>query len=258
MADAEALAGDLEDLGPTFVKLGQLLSTRADLLPADLPGSPDPPPGRRRAVRLRRGRGGRRAGDRRPHLERIPVSRPPPAGVRLARAGAPRRAARRTSGGGEGAAPRHPGPDRARTWTRSTRSPSWPTATRRPVGAWASPTWSRSSGTSLMRELDYRQEAANLVALGSQLADHELIVVPQPIPDYSSELVLTMDHVSGHQHQRGRSAAPHGGGRAGAGPRPVPRLPGPDPRPRPRPRRPAPRQRAAHRRRPPRPASTSA
>ena len=32
-ADAERLAKDLENLGPTFVKLGQLLSTRADLLP---------------------------------------------------------------------------------------------------------------------------------------------------------------------------------------------------------------------------------
>lgn len=32
-ADAEALARDLERLGPTFVKLGQLLSTRPDLLP---------------------------------------------------------------------------------------------------------------------------------------------------------------------------------------------------------------------------------
>src|SRR5919197_834454 len=30
---AEELASDLERLGPTFVKLGQLLSTRADLLP---------------------------------------------------------------------------------------------------------------------------------------------------------------------------------------------------------------------------------
>src|SRR6185369_10834601 len=32
--DAEQLAHDLEALGPTYVKLGQLLSTRADLLPA--------------------------------------------------------------------------------------------------------------------------------------------------------------------------------------------------------------------------------
>src|ERR1051326_8127188 len=32
-ADPERLAKDLESLGPTFIKLGQLLSTRGDLLP---------------------------------------------------------------------------------------------------------------------------------------------------------------------------------------------------------------------------------
>ncbi|HEV7785096.1 MAG TPA: AarF/ABC1/UbiB kinase family protein, partial [Thermoanaerobaculia bacterium] len=31
--DPEKLAKDLEELGPTFIKLGQLLSTRSDLLP---------------------------------------------------------------------------------------------------------------------------------------------------------------------------------------------------------------------------------
>src|SRR5712672_2064621 len=33
-AKAEELATDLEAMGPTFIKLGQLLSTRSDLLPA--------------------------------------------------------------------------------------------------------------------------------------------------------------------------------------------------------------------------------
>src|SRR3954464_6841558 len=32
-AKAEELADDLEELGPTFVKLGQLLSTRVELMP---------------------------------------------------------------------------------------------------------------------------------------------------------------------------------------------------------------------------------
>jgi ubiquinone biosynthesis protein len=32
---ADSLASDLEQLGPTFVKIGQLVSTRGDLLPPD-------------------------------------------------------------------------------------------------------------------------------------------------------------------------------------------------------------------------------
>ena len=52
---------------------------------------------------------------------------------------------------------------------------------------------------SLLRELDYRQEANNLVTLGKQLANFERIVVPQPIADYSSSRVLTMEYVHGRK-----------------------------------------------------------
>ncbi|HEX8281679.1 MAG TPA: AarF/ABC1/UbiB kinase family protein [Chthoniobacterales bacterium] len=50
---------------------------------------------------------------------------------------------------------------------------------------------------SLLRELDYRQEASNLTTLRNQLRDFESIVIPEPIPDYSTSRVLTMEYVHG-------------------------------------------------------------
>src|SRR5207302_5525853 len=50
---------------------------------------------------------------------------------------------------------------------------------------------------NLIRELDYRQEAKNLAQLGSSLADFRRIVVPQPVEDYTTSRVLTMDYVKG-------------------------------------------------------------
>jgi predicted unusual protein kinase regulating ubiquinone biosynthesis (AarF/ABC1/UbiB family) len=50
---------------------------------------------------------------------------------------------------------------------------------------------------SLMRELDYRQEAQNLTTLRTNLAEFEHIVVPAPIDDYSTSRVLTMEYVHG-------------------------------------------------------------
>ncbi|HKP92733.1 MAG TPA: AarF/UbiB family protein [Chthoniobacterales bacterium] len=50
---------------------------------------------------------------------------------------------------------------------------------------------------SLVRELDYRQEANNLTTIGQNLASFERIVVPEPIADYSSSRVLTMEYVYG-------------------------------------------------------------
>lgn len=50
---------------------------------------------------------------------------------------------------------------------------------------------------SIREELDYEREAENLVAVGENLAEFELIVVPQPVPDYCTCRVLTMERVRG-------------------------------------------------------------
>ena len=50
---------------------------------------------------------------------------------------------------------------------------------------------------SLVRELDYRQEANNLTTIGQNLDSFGHIVVPEPIADYSSSRVLTMQYVHG-------------------------------------------------------------
>ncbi|MDQ6912686.1 MAG: AarF/ABC1/UbiB kinase family protein, partial [Verrucomicrobiota bacterium] len=50
---------------------------------------------------------------------------------------------------------------------------------------------------SILRELDYRQEASNLTTLGEQMKQFERILVPKPIADYSSARVLTMEYVHG-------------------------------------------------------------
>jgi ubiquinone biosynthesis protein len=51
--------------------------------------------------------------------------------------------------------------------------------------------------TSIAEELDYEREAENLVAMGRNLAGFERIVVPQPVPDYCTQRVLTMERVRG-------------------------------------------------------------
>ena len=50
---------------------------------------------------------------------------------------------------------------------------------------------------SLLRELDYRQEAQNLTLLRRNLSEFSAIVVPAPIDDYTTSRVLTMEYVSG-------------------------------------------------------------
>jgi ubiquinone biosynthesis protein len=51
--------------------------------------------------------------------------------------------------------------------------------------------------TTLLQELDYQREASNLVTLGVNLKEFQHIHVPQPIPDYCSRHVLTMECIHG-------------------------------------------------------------
>lgn len=51
--------------------------------------------------------------------------------------------------------------------------------------------------TALTRELNYELEAQNLVVLGRNLAEFPHLVVPQPVADFCTRSVLTMDYVDG-------------------------------------------------------------
>ena len=51
----------------------------------------------------------------------------------------------------------------------------------------------------LIHELDYNREAQNLIALGKNLEKFEHIVIPQPVLDYSTSKILTMDFVEGQK-----------------------------------------------------------
>lgn len=52
---------------------------------------------------------------------------------------------------------------------------------------------------SLLRELDFRNEARNLDTLAGNLAEFETILVPTPVDDYTTAGVLTMDMIHGRK-----------------------------------------------------------
>ncbi len=52
---------------------------------------------------------------------------------------------------------------------------------------------------TIEQELNYEQEAKNLIVLGENLKEFERIQVPQPVPDYCTRRVLTMDYVRGRK-----------------------------------------------------------
>jgi ubiquinone biosynthesis protein len=196
VADAEELANDLEAMGPTFVKLGQLLSTRADVLP----------PIYLKALRRLQDKVEPVPFD---DVERVVTTE---LGVRLSRAfsdfeSRPVAAAslgqvhRATLRDGRAVAVKVQRPDiRGRivddmeVIDELASFVDGHTKLGRRYGFAAMVEEFR---VSLMAELDYRSEARNLVLIQENLAHYRRIVIPQPVPDYSTSRVLTMDWVSG-------------------------------------------------------------
>ena len=193
--DAESLASDLEALGPTFIKLGQLLSTRADLLPqryldalTRLQDNVAPFPFEEVEAIVQHELGLRLS---KAFVEFDPVP------VAAASLGQVHRAVLR---GDRAVAVKVQRPGIREQVVKDLRTLD---EIARLADRFGSPRTVDAHRVleefrrSLMAELDYRQEAQHLLTISHQLRDFERIIVPLPIDDYTTERVLTMDFICG-------------------------------------------------------------
>lgn len=197
-AKAQDLAKDLEALGPTFVKFGQLLSTRADLLPkpymealADLQDEVEPF-SFAEVEQLVEDELGVRISKAFNVFEYIPLAAASLGQVHQATLRDGRQVAVKVQRPGirqqviddlevledvAGFIDNHT--DFGKRFQF-----------RQMLGAFRK---------SLLQELDYRQEARNLDQIGENLASFRRIVIPEPVHDYTSSRVLTMDYIRGEK-----------------------------------------------------------
>ncbi|MGB9376236.1 MAG: AarF/UbiB family protein, partial [Mycobacteriales bacterium] len=196
--DAEQLAGDLESLGPVFIKLGQLLSSRTDLLPeaytvalSRLQDDLAPVPYDEIEPLVEEGLGVR-IGTAFSEFSAEPMA--------SASLGQVHRATLR-SGREVVVKVQRPGvrkqvADDLEVLEEIAKFLDAHTEAGRRMGAGEVIGQFRRS---LIDELDYRKEAANLVRLGEILAGRPNLVVPAPVPDYSTDRILTMDYIEGRK-----------------------------------------------------------
>ena len=195
-AKADELAADLESLGPTFVKLGQLLSTRVELLPRPyldaLSRLQDEvePFGFGEAEKIVTTELGVRISKAFADFESIPMASASLGQVHLARLRDGRAVAvkvQRPNIREQMVEDLDALADIAEFIDNHTEFGQRYEFTR----------MLDELRKSLMRELDYRQEGHNLSVFREQLRDFPHLVVPAPIADYSTSRVLTMEYVPG-------------------------------------------------------------
>ncbi len=195
-APAEDLARDLEQLGPTFIKLGQLLSTRADLMPGPylealerLQDSIEPFP-YEEVERIVSGELGVRISKAFAEFDPAPLAAASLAQVHRA-----------TMRDGRSVVVKVQRPDIRELIVGDLEAlgeiahflDQHTELGRR----YEFDNMLVNLRKSLLRELDFTIEANNLHAIAKNLAEFEEIIVPEPIDDFTTTRVLTMDYIAG-------------------------------------------------------------
>jgi ubiquinone biosynthesis protein len=195
---AEAFARDLEAMGPTYIKLGQLLSTRFDLLPpayttalSRLQDEVEPFPYPQVAELV-----AQELGSDIRHL----FADFDPQPLAAASLGQVHRATLRS---GREVAVKVQRPDARQDVTGDLKTLTTLAALadkRTDVGrTYGFARLLAEFERSLRLELDYRREARNLLRFGELTSGYDLLVVPEPVLDLTTGRVLTMDYVEGRK-----------------------------------------------------------
>ena len=196
--DASALADELERLGPTFIKLGQLLSTRADLMPevyvqelSRLQDHVEPFP-YEQVVEIVERELGVRVSKAFADFESEPLAAASIAQVHRATMRDGRLVAVKVQ---------RPGIEEQITTDLEAIAEIAAFADRHSEAGrrFGFEDMAAEFRRSMLHELDFRREARSLATLAENLAQFERIVIPTPIDDFTTDRVLTMTFVRGHK-----------------------------------------------------------